>query len=88
MSKNLNRPSHRLLNMAAFILFIIASMIVCIYSLIPSSTVGVEMSDKILHFVTYGGLAGLLLLARPYMRLLLPIKSLIQAAPFWLFFYG
>jgi len=69
MAKNLNRPCHRILNLLAVLLFIIATAIVSIFSLIPSSSVGVEMSDKILHFITYGGLTGLLLFAHPSMRL-------------------
>jgi len=69
MIKTVNRPIHKGLNTLALFLFLAASMTVAIYSLVPSSSVGVETSDKIMHFIAYGGLAGLLLLARPVLSL-------------------
>lgn len=65
-----DRPNHPAWVWFCRLVLLCAVIILPYYSLIPSSSISVSASDKVLHFVAYAIIASLGAAAFPHMRLL------------------
>lgn len=65
-----HRPTHPLWVMISKIGLVVAVALLAYFSLIPSDSIGISASDKIMHFVAYGLIAGAAAAAFPKTKLL------------------